>query len=120
MTRSMVESEKLYDEIKHFFFKKEMPNIVIEISDLPMDQWIVVVVDSPEMMCEARRKLVHKNIGLAGFQNFEWGYSFYFGDENFFKSVMIPSGEVIDFFDFTFKTYSEAKLIEELKQIQGS
>lgn len=116
----MAESEKLYEQIKNFFLKEEKDFFVIEMSDNPMAEWNVVYVDSVEEMMDERLRLMKKNSNFAGFIKYEGHYNFYYVDSNFVKSQNVENGEIVAFSDLTVKTFDIAKVVEELRQLQGS
>lgn len=118
----MVESEKLYQEIRNHFLIKDRPQMVIEIStNLPMDQWSVTPVNNPEEMSEIRGDLNLQNIDFAGFIVRENKYQFYFVDSNMQKCEDVDTGKIGSFTDFTFNSYELETVIKELKQfVQGS
>jgi hypothetical protein len=120
MHRTFAESEKLYEEIKNFFYKKDEREFVIEISDKPMNEWNVKYVNSDMEMYHERVRLDKKGSSFAGFAYADGYYNLYFADYNFFKCQNTKSGEILVFFDETFSEINLDKVVSELKQLQGS
>lgn len=120
MSRSMVESEKLYEKILSTFLNNEKAQFVIEISEAPLAEWNKFYVNSPEEMMEVRGHLIDNGSDLAGFIYFEGHYNFYYVDANFLKSQNTETGEIVAFYDYRLQTYDLTKVVAELRQLQGS
>lgn len=119
MSKSLADSEKLYEEIKKFFYEKDEYDFVIEISDRPMSEWKLIYVLSPDEMEDLRIDFYRQARAFAGFITCEDKYEFYFSDKNLFKSELIRTGEVLSFNDKTFSEIDERKVLEELKQLMA-
>lgn len=113
----MAKSEKLYEDIKHFFYEKDEYEFVIEISDCPMSEWKLVYVLTDDEMCLERRRLIKSKTGFAGFEHSLGSYNFYYADENFFKSEKVKAGEIIAFVDLTFCPIDLKKVAKELREL---
>lgn len=113
----MAESENLYQQIKNHFLSKDRPQIVIEISDLPIDQWKVTSVGNADEMVSARCKLVGKDQDFAGFIYYDNEYFFYFLDHNLYKSEDFDTGRIDDYQDRTFSEFDLNKVAAELRQL---
>ena len=120
MSRSMAESEKLYEQTMYTFLNNKKAQFVIEISEAPLVEWNIFYVHSAEEMVEVRGRLIDNGSDLAGFIYFEGHYNFYYVDANFVKSQNIDSGEIVAFSDYTIQMFDITKVVEELRQLQGS
>lgn len=119
MNKSLADSEKLYEEVKKFFYDKDEYDFVIEISDRSMSEWKLTYVLSLDEMIHERIRLRKLGVGFAGFFLFEGTYEYYFSDECLFKSEDIRTGEVLDFDDRTFNEFNMKKVAEELRQLMA-
>ena len=121
MPRSKIDSEILYKKIKEFFLTENRQQIIIEISDQPINQWKIIGISSIEEMISVRCDLVYEDQDFAGFIHSENKYVFYFSDQNIYKSEIIDSGQVEEFYDRTFSELDLNKVVKELRQLlQGS
>ena len=119
MSNTLCKSEVLFEQIKTKFVQSQKADIVIKISDAPMNEWEVVHFHSFEDMYAIRSELTHAQAPFAGFVNFDGHYVIFFSDKNLFKCQNLDTGEIVDFDDRTFSSFDVDALIEEVKQFQG-
>lgn len=120
MSKALDDSLKLYEEIKKFFYDVEEYDFVIEMSDRPMCEWKLIYVLSHDQMSAERIRISKLGTGFAGFMGFENQYYFYFSNKVLFKTQILDTGEIVEYDDRTFNEIDMKKVIEELKQLQGS
>jgi hypothetical protein len=120
MYKTLEYCEKLYEEIKNFFYDKDQYDFVIEMSDRPMGEWKLIYVLSHQQMSVERIRISKLGTGFAGFMGFENQYYFYFSNKVLFKTQILDTGEIVEYDDRTFNEIDMKKVIKELKQLQGS
>jgi hypothetical protein len=113
-------ADRLYDEVKKFFYDNDKYDFVIEMSNQPMNQWKLIYVFSHHEMENVRTRLSDTPHGFAGFMNYEGNYYFYFLNNELFKTQILDTREIIEYNDKTFSEIDLNKVIAELRQLQGS
>ena len=117
MSRTIAESELLYEQVKGFFWRPPEADFIVRISAAPMNEWEVIPTSSEDEMISIRCRLESE---FAGYIRHEGRYCFYFVDLNIVKVQYLDNGEIDCFHVRGFHEFDLATVAKELRMLQGS
>jgi hypothetical protein len=120
MSKTIAESELNYEQVKKYFWQPEEADFVVRFAGNDMCQWEVTPTGSIDEMSEVRGRLREEGSFFAGFIWYHGRYCFYFRDENFLKAQYLDNGEINCFEIRRYSEIDEAKVVAELRMLQGS
>lgn len=112
MSISFEESEKQCEEIKKHFQHLIGKLALIQISDKPMNEWVVAHYNSTHQLMEERGNLSASQQSFASFGLHEKGSIFQYSDENLLKIENLSTGELRHFSD----RRGRKELLEQVKK----
>jgi hypothetical protein len=114
----MHDSERLYQEIK-MFFGTDLRDQIIEISDAPMDEWLVHYDNSEEEMCTIRGNLASHSLPFAAFcpSDDNQFREYFYTDNCITMAEDYLTGRICYYSDHTFSEFDLGKLRNELKEL---
>ena len=120
MSRTVAESELLYEQVKGFFWHKEEADFTIRFNGEEMKDWDSIPTPTHEKMFEVRGRFCSEDVEFAGFIHHEGRYCFYFLDRNILKVQYLDNGEIDHFNVRSFSEIDLAQVAKEFRMLQGS
>lgn len=99
MPRTMADSENLYKVAREFFDYLVGTTAIIEISELPMGSWKVLIINTGDELIGEKIRLRKLERPRLSFDSTDGGTEFQYLDENMLKGENCITGAVEYFYD---------------------
>ena len=112
MTRTIQDSEKLYETAKQFFNHLVGEYAVIEISNSPLEDWKILLLRTDEEFIEEKIRFAKVEAPCISFAVADGESVFQYSDENILKGENCKTGEIEYFYDHA----AEGYLLEQARR----